>query len=532
MNRNTLIPRWWERICNSIAEEKETIRFCLTVVFVWGLIAHAYGFVHRNLSHDGLNVFVAESWETVWKIQLGRYFVPLYRAIFRGPIMLPWLIGLWGLLWTSFAAYMVIRVLEVRSRFQTVLICGIMVTNISFISQIATYLYEFDFNAFAIMMAAAAVYLWRRRPGAVSALLGGVCVMVSIGIYQSFVAVTVTLIIWVSIMELLREKPVKQVFVSGLWGIATVVMGGIFYLLLSKGIHAVTGIPMEARTDALQIAEGGSLISEYARLILPAIVDLGGNIVHQAYRRVPQMIAIGCVCALIGVGAVILFVRKKFTWDRLLLIGVLCLALPFGMNCVYFLTKGEGMHDLTTYATWFFYIIVLQMAFWVFESWEKPAALPGITAVAASFLVMWVLLQNVTLSNTAYVKKKMDVDATFSTMSRVVAMLEQREDYVVGETKIAMIGAPATVAHRPAFDRVRTITGVEVDFGISTDWLNWNYNAYDVYFRYVMNYPVNLCGAEEREEKVMSSPVVQQMPPYPSPGCMQMVDDILVIRLS
>ena len=532
MSQKRLVPQWRERMYNGLLREKETMLVCLIAVFLWGLAAHGYGFLHRNLSHDGLNVFVAGEWEETWKIMLGRYFVPAYRAVFRGPIMLPWLIGLWGLFWTAVAAYMVVRLLEVRSKFQMVLICGVLVTNITYISQIATYLYEFDFNGFAIVLAVGAVCLWRYRPGLGCCALGAVCVMLSIGIYQSFVAVAVTLIIWISIMDLLREKPVKMVFQNGLWGIGMLVLGGVLYWLVGTVVHAVTGIGLEARTDALAVADGESFLSQYVRLIVPAIVDLGGNIVHPAYCRVPQIGLILGILALLAVLCVRICRRKKFTWDRIALIAILCLALPFGMNCVYFLAKGEGMHDLTTYATWYFYIILLQLAFWVYENAGKPSPAANLTAIAACVLVVWVLGQNVTLANTAYVKKKMDADGTFSTMTRVIAMLEQQEGYEPGETKIAMVGVPLNTASRPAFDNVKTITGLVGDISVSSDVIAWNYNAYDSYFRYVMNYPVVMCGEEERVEKVLSSPQVAEMPAFPKAGCMEMVNGILVIKLS
>ena len=78
----------------------------------------------------------------------------------------------------------------------------------------------------------------------------------------------------------------------------------------------------------------------------------------------------------------------------------------------------------------------------------RLAEVSQISALLRRF-VMWVayvlvavlLVQNVTIANTAYVKKELDADATLSTMTRVADQLEQREDYVLGETPVAFIGA-------------------------------------------------------------------------------------------
>lgn len=531
MKLPALSSNWLEHSRSGLLREKETIRICFLAVFVWGMIAHAYGFVHCSLSHDVLNAFVAGTAENNSKIMFGRYFVPVYRAIFRGPVVLPWLIGLWGLLWNAISVCMVVHLLEVRSKFRIVLISGVMVTNITVISQIATYLHEYDVNAFSLVLAIGAVCLWRYRADLLNCILGGLCLMVSMGIYQSFVAVTVTLIIWLSIVDLLYEKSVKRIFVNGLWGILMVLLGGVLYALIMKVVHAATGVMLESRMDLTAGEEAGGLLAVYARLIIPAIIDLCGNLAHNAYYRIPQIVAIACIVVLLAVLSVRIFKRKKFTWDRLILIGILCLALPFGLNCVYFLAKGEGMHDVTTYATWFFYIILLQLAFWVFENLKESHAMAHFSVAAASILVICILWQNVTLSNTAYVKKQMEVDSTLSTMTRVVAMLEQRDDYVVGETKIAMVGVPQNLASRPVFDKVRTITGMDMETAFYGDAASTYYNNYEAYFRYVMNYPVNLCVGEERWEKVVMNPRVKAMPAFPKEGCMEMIDDILVIKV-
>lgn len=518
-------------IRSKIMQHKDSLAFCFVVVFLWGMAAHAYGFMRSSLSHDVLNAFVASASEETWKIMLGRYLVPVYRAIFRGPVMLPWLIGLWGLFWSSVAVYLVLQLLELRSKFQTVLVAGIMVTNITYISQIAAYLYEFDFNAFSIVMAILAVYLWRFQANPLGFLLGSVCIIVSIGIYQSFVATSVALIIWISIMDLLLEMPVKTVFQNGIRGAFMVLLGGLLYGLLGKAVHTATGIGLESRTDPMFVEEGQSLISEYIHLILPAIVDLGGNIVHPAYFRYPQIAAILCILALLALLSLGIFRRKKFTWNRLLLLAVLCMALPFGLNCVYFLARGKGMHDLTTYATWFFYIIVLQLAFWVYENRVPCSHWADIAVTAASLLLVFVLWQNVTLSNTAYLKKELDANSTFSTMTRVVSMLEQQEAYDIGTTKIAFVGVPSDHAEQPVFDKIKTITGMDMDSAISIDAASEYYNVYDAYFRYVLNYPVNLCVGQERLEKVAYLPEVQQMPAFPDAGCMEKVNGILVVKI-
>lgn len=146
VNMKSVISEWFQ-------SHKSTLTYCLATTFLWGLVAHAYGFLHNNLSHDVLNAFVAMTTEEIWKIELGRFFVPVYRYLFRGAVSLPWLIGLVGLFWTSLAVFFTIQLLDVKKKPVIALIAGIMASNITYISQIATYVYEFDFNALALLLA-------------------------------------------------------------------------------------------------------------------------------------------------------------------------------------------------------------------------------------------------------------------------------------------------------------------------------------------------------------------------------------------
>ena len=71
---------------------KDTV-FCSLMVFIWGGIAHGIAFISNSVSHDSLNEFDANHFGNEWKIELGRIFVPIYRALTRDMVTISWLIG-------------------------------------------------------------------------------------------------------------------------------------------------------------------------------------------------------------------------------------------------------------------------------------------------------------------------------------------------------------------------------------------------------------------------------------------------------
>ena len=57
------------------------------------------------------------------------------------------------------------------------------------------------------------------------------------------------------------------------------------------------------------------------------------------------------------------------------------------------------------------------------------------------------------------------------------------------------------------------------------------YQTYDRYFRFVLGYPVNMVPLSE-VAGYLEDPEIQAMPIYPAKGAIQIINGVLVIRLS
>lgn len=510
-----------------LKEQKQRLLLCFASVFFWGLLAHGYGFLQSNLSHDMLNAFVATEAEELWKLQLGRFMVPVYRAVLRGPVALPWLIGLLGLTWAAAALWLLDGIFRMKSRVLVFLTAGIMVTNITCTSQIATYLYEYDCNAFALLLSVLAVYLWSRG-GVIPLLAGSLCVTASIGIYQAYAAVTVTLMVWKSVMDLFDGDEVRQVILRGLKGIGLLLLGGVLYWLATKVISAAAGIALHDRANALRFSDTNPVLL-YLGLIKPAMKHLLTKLLHPAYQPL-LAVFVGLVSAALAAAAIRVFWVKRYRFGRVALILLLVALTPFAMTSVYFLARGKDAHDLTTYAIWFFYVFVLLFAFRLCREELLPGRMSRVLRAAACVLAAVLLWQNVVLANTAYVKKEREAEADLSMMTRVVCMLEEREDFVPGQPPVAFIGTQADRPGLPGMERVSTITGLGENSVFSTE-ASWpHYNAYRAYFDYVLQYPMVFCP-DAVHYQLRSDARVLALPAYPQEGFIAMIDGVLVIKM-
>ena len=101
--------------CGWSRESQQRLLLSFLAVFLFGLAAHAYGFLRAGFSHDMLNALVTEPVETYWKMQLGRPGIVLYRRVLRGLIAAPWQLGLLSLVWLSLSCFLITGLFRIPS---------------------------------------------------------------------------------------------------------------------------------------------------------------------------------------------------------------------------------------------------------------------------------------------------------------------------------------------------------------------------------------------------------------------------------
>ena len=519
--KNRISEGW--RDSRSGAEERRLLLLCFAAVFGFGLAAHAYGFLHASFSHDMLNALVADPMETYWKMQLGRPGIVLYRRIFRGMIAAPWQLGLLSLLWLSLSCFLTAKLLRVKGWGFPVLLAGILTVNITTVAMTATYLYEMDANLFAVLLGVCAVLLWDRY-GWTGALLGALLTACCMGTYQSMVSVPVTLAMLLCIASLLRGESFREVFQKGLRAIAMLGCGALLYWLAVRLMCSLKGIN-------LAMDGYNSVEQEVSRTVTGRVTRAyetwGRAFWDPAHAHIePIVLALNILLAAFGLlGLIRWLVKGKAGAKEKLLLCVLLLLLPLGMNTAQLSFSGD-VHDLMKFSFWLFYALCLLPCF--VRTQEKPS---GLTRGLGAVLALLLLCSNIQTANIVYTKKQLEQEAAGSLMTRVLMRLEQREDYVPGETPLVFAGVSDQLREKiPGFEAYYDITGCETASPIVKSTASYNYNIYAAYFRYLLNNPAAMADWE-LWNRMQEDPRVAELPTYPSDGCMQILDGIMVVRM-
>lgn len=502
-------------MCKRIwAEDRQKLTVSFISTFVFGLIAHAYGLLNNIFSHDSLDAIYADGSENLVKISVGRFLVPVIRTL-RGPIAIPWLIGIIALVFIALSVYTVLKLFDVKSVPASVLIAGIMTTNVTVTAVIGTYVHEFDFDMLALLLSCIAVYLWRNARKITALIPAALIAAASMAIYQSYVQVTVTLIIMLLILDTLDGGDIKNVLTDGIKGAGTIAVGAGIYFVINSVLLKVFATAQLDRVNIL-----GEYEESLFKRIFLMFKSVAVSFLSPAGVIPTVVIAVinAAVFALIAVLVIVAWKNGKLKAKSCVFTVFLFGLLLVGLNFVRVLSHDEA-HDVMKYSFWFVYVfaVVLAVKYADFGKFCKAAAFV-LTAV-----IVW---NGVLVSNTAYLKKDLELTATLSAYNRIITDLEETDGYKVGETEIAFTGKLSVMKQSAAFRNVSHIIGLNNTTAAGSTAHTDYYNPYIAMFKYDLNYPIVISDKDFRDDSR-----VEKMPSYPQKGYIQFIDGVLVVKL-
>lgn len=500
-------------------EDMPLLKRAMLYTFLFGFFAHGFMLTNLSISHDAVFNFYNELPAHLHQIELGRFLEPFYRELTGTRLLMPWSLGLVAFFWLGIAVFLVCRLFDLSDRWEVLLTAGIMTVNISVTATAATYAPWFAADMFALFMAVFGVWCWRfyGRSHQVSRFVAGmVAVIVSLAIYQSYLSVTVTLIIMLSIQELVMKKKAAMVFRDACAGVGMVGASGIIYYILMKIASSLSAVHLlEDKYDSVTnlwdnqepvlqrlfycLKEAATHFFAKDENIYPYPVIWAANFL------------IGCASLCLAVFLVrkIGSKLKKVEW---LLMALLLAALPFAAYMVRLLNP--YVHDLMVYSVWLLYLLPLLLRKWTYQcTWGEGGSRASAAILA---LLSFILFSCIQTDNAVYVKKRVESEATLSLMTEVMSEVERTEGYVPGETQIVFAGDITQVLQPlPGMNRIKGISGTNKPTAIV------NPNIYQEYFNHVMLRKANFIY--EKDAGKWSE--VQKMPSYPQAGYVRVLDD-------
>ncbi len=492
------------------------LKLCFVATALCMLLAHGFAWFNLFPSHDGtILVFDAD----VVMLQLGRWVQLLYYRFVRGKINMPWLTGMFSVLWTALSIYLVSGLLELRRK-ATAALAAVFSTGISITLLNATFNDKSDLFTCAMFLAFLGVYAVRRchRPW-LGVLLCSGCLCLSMGLYQGYIEFAIGLFLLCLLRDCLTEDlPWTDYLRRGFTAVAALLLGGVLYAASMKAVLAYKHLELIDSYNGLQ-QMGRSGPAVWLSRLPGAYKQVFATLLGYDTWNNRGMRLATAVCLLLALACLVLALRSK-PRRAMAQAAILLVLLSLGLNVVYLLSE-QAPTLLMLYPVYLVYALVLLL------TGMQPA--PRSAAWLACALCFFLTLENVIYANGAYTYRKLVYENTRGQIYTIMAKVQDLPGYVEGETPVVFSGDFTDSNFTYHNDLLRlyeegetSLSGSAITYDGTIKW----------WFANIMGSGAKVVNTQAELDAWAENPAVQAMPNYPANGCIAMVDGAAVVKLS
>ncbi len=489
-------------------------RAAFFTALVVGLLTHLPAMVRDIPNHDGL--------ESIYSKQdlltSGRWFLSTACGI-SSFYSIPWFIGLLSLVYLAITAVFTVRVLRIGGSYAAGLTGALLVTFPALVSDFA-YIFTMDGYMLGLLFAVLAVYVTEK--GRWGVFFGAILLALSLGIYQSYLAVAMVLCLYRAVLVFTdkeREHKVWSVvryMVMGLQGlILYYVILRILLIVSHKELASYQGIGFEGEGRPGVIATVLSVYKDFAAFTLRSRIMAANPI---AFAAMALFLLTALILLFKGV-----FLRKKNKEPRFWLAGlVLVILLPVCANMILLANPNVTYHSLMRYQ-WAF---ILAIAFSIMSKFaaDDDRAFTVILSWIGTVSLFVMIFSFAVTDNVAYSNLAKRYEKTYAYSLRLLDRIETTEGYTK-DMPVKMIGVVGDEAF-PVTDVTGEVTGGML--GIPGDTLLYRPENYRLFFEHYLGATVNFMPAAADDFYFEDWYVA--MHPFPAADSIVIRDGVMYIK--
>jgi len=512
--------KFWE----TNTPRKKSFLLCLIATYIVGLLAHGYGFTNALYSHDSLMyINTTSAWSGF--INKGRWLQIPYGQLMHDNFSNIWLSGCLALLFLAISSWLIVEMLHIRNVGLIISLCGILCTALPVTLLTAVYNYALDLYMFALLLSVLTVFLWNAKSKP-SFIFASIIFAMSIILYAPYIGMTVGLVMLVLLKDIVEGESFNEMIKKGLKGLGFGILGAIISLGSSLVICALTGISLSAGknyslTDIANY-EGVSIVNLIEDIYVSIFTFFAEVTSYNTTFMVGSIFVLIMMMLVLGSFLII----KNVAEVRMRIVCILLILLfPLGIGIVYFISKGF-FHELMIHPYYLIYIGIILCVSMTVKGLDNRKCKLNILPIIVSVLLLLTIYHNTVFANTMYQKEELRAYNTYSYMNRVLAQMEEMENYISGETPVLFVKEGYIDTGKIGdFEEYYSYVGVSSSLSVTYD------STIDAYFKYILNVPLKVADDDIRE-KILDSDEIENMPIFPQTGSVAYIEDVLVIKLN
>lgn len=483
---------------------------------VCGVLIHMFGLVTILHNYDDI---VTQPLGYGTGVTSGRWFLTflgdLMQALSFG-YNLSWVNGLLFIALIAVSAGFLVSAVGLKSKKAAALWGALLVC---FPTVTGTLLFNYTAPYYGVSLFLAVFAVWvlpKIRLGFVVSIL---CIACSLGIYQAYVPVTITLFVMILLKKLLDEDgKIPDLLKQGIFDCLVLGAGLALYYVIVKITMASYGGALNSYQG---ISEMGQMsVRELLRMVIQSL---------KGFYRIPlfdnfdlaqvPLLRLGYGLAYIATFALIwavLLVKKK-SFLHILAVGALWLVFPVAVNFITVMTPNGFVYTIMVYPFVLVFCLPSLLAEWLPEGMLRRIGSGLVTGVLVLVITLYSYWANVNYTALYYANRQ-----TENYMNALYTQVRMTPGFD-GEMKWALLGQIEDPMFYGYWDRVPIYGGNTGREGLV--------NAYSR-IGWLMNYLgcVPELASDEELARLQTLPEVQAMPCWPDYGSIAVVEDTMVIK--
>lgn len=503
-------------------------RIAFIVALVVGIIAHITMITETIMSQDGLWNSMEYARPGDWEASLGRWGIEIIERLTQF-IAIPTVNTVFCIIIMAITSVFLIDILDLKSKISVVFTSLALVLSPTLV---ATLLYVYTTFAYCFNLLLTTLVIWflyKFKHEKTGFALSTICFMFSLSIYQSYIGVTVGLCIMVAVLDLLKNKNIKEVLKNIGKTILAVLIGGILYYVATILILNLLNMELSTYKSAQNISVLG-IITGLKDTIIQTYKDFvsfffGDRIVYNTnYRRdliyglFFVMFGVGLISALISINEK----DKKSKIMKIILATIFVAVLPIGLNIIDIIVVGNEMYALTAVQM----VLIIPFTFAIFELLNKFIIVKWI-AILSAFGVMWTYY---IADNTSYAALKLTYNQAYSSTMRVMDRIETTQGYI--KNMPILFGG---IIGNNNYPRTSSLYGFTIGSIVNNTAFHGPYGGamgtWSKFLKVFYGLDVNLCTAEEYYKIVTSEEYKENMECFPAESSVKIINGIVVVKL-
>ena len=507
-------------------------KFIFILTIILGIITHFLLLSNLILSQAGLLNgihYTAGDYEAT----LGRWGINIFDSI-RHDIALPFLTTMISIILMGFINILLIDLFEIKNRiFKIFVILSVVVSPSLCITLL--YAYTADAYMFAMLFAIFSAYsLYQIKSQKLGILLSIISFILVLGTYQSYIGITIGLILMISAKKLLsQEEKAFEVIKEIIRNAVILIISAILYFIITKILLAINELTLSSYDGLNEI----SLTTIFLTLI-PSIKHAyigflkfffaDGIILNRIWKREKLYLLLYILFAITFVIELIRIVKakKKDEFLNYMISTAIILFIPIALNFVVILAPGNEIYYLTSTQM----LLMIPFMLKIFEIINKNTNIENV--------INWIFVIVNTIIMITYF---LSIIVTYQTLdfsynqaktiaNRVVEKMEETEGYHNG-MQVLFAGVVDDINSPKTLD----IYNYAINNSLRASIFHGTYYGQEATWRNFMDMftgvHLNFCE-DYQYYNIITSEEFEKMEIFPGKNSIKIIDNIIVVKFT